>query len=91
MVGGQRDVAYTDLDSGLRRATEDGEQVIDDTLEEEPARPVTVIVDEPEGNTRPPGKLYGRSLVDELEQRKANMRSKQRYVSTALFQSTFPL
>lgn len=79
MVGGQRDVAYEDIDTGLRRATEDGEQIIDEALQEEPARPVTVVVDEPEGNNRPPGKLYGRSLVDVLEQRKAVMRSKQRY------------
>jgi hypothetical protein len=91
MVGGQRDVAYEDIDTGLRRATEDGEQIIDETLEEEPARPVTVVVDEPEGNNRPPGKLYGRSLVDVLEQRKAVMRSKQRYVPKALFHSTLPL
>ena len=91
MVGGQRDVAYEDIDTGLRRATEDGEQIIDETLEEEPARPVTVVVDEPEGNNRPPGKLYGRSLVDILEQRKAVMRSKQRYVPKALFHSTLPL
>lgn len=78
MVGGQRDVAYADIDSGLRRATEDGEQVIEEVPEEEPARPVTVVVEEQD--SRPPGKLYGRSLVDELERRKATMRSKQRYV-----------
>lgn len=78
MVGGQRDVAYTDIDTGLRRATEDGEQVVEEFPEEEPARPVTVVVDEPESAGRPPGKLYGRSLVDELEHRKATMRSKQR-------------
>jgi len=82
MVGGQRDVSYADLDADMRRATEDGEQVIEEVPEEEPARPVTVVVDEPEG--RPPGKLYGRSLVDELEHRKAVMRSKQRYVSQVL-------
>ncbi|KAI9467069.1 hypothetical protein BJY52DRAFT_1423819 [Lactarius psammicola] len=78
MVGGQRDVAYTDIDAGLRRATEDGEQIVDEFPEEEPARPVTVVVDEPESAGRPAGKLYGRSLVDELELRKATMRSKQR-------------
>lgn len=80
LVGGQRDVAYTDIDAYLRRATEDGEQIIEEVPEEEPARPVTVVVDEPEGVGRPPGKLYGRSLVDELELRKATMRSKQRCV-----------
>ncbi|KAI0304032.1 hypothetical protein BC826DRAFT_1095299 [Russula brevipes] len=78
MVGGQRDVAYTDIESGVRRATEDGEQIIEEVPEEEPARPVTVVVEEPEPAGRPPGKLYGRSLVDELEHRKATMRSKQR-------------
>lgn len=89
MVGGQRDVAYTDIDSGLRRATEDGEQIIEE-VEEEPARPVTVVIDEVESG-RPPGKLYGRSLVDELERRKANMRSKQRYVSQASVSCALPL
>ena len=88
MVGGQRDVSYADLDAGVRRATEEGEQVIEEVPEEEePARPVTVVVDEPEG--RPPGKLYGRSLVDELEHRKAVMRSKQRSVSQVLLSSAF--
>ena len=77
MVGGQRDVSYADLDTGMRRATEDGEQIIEEVPEEEPARPVTVVVDEPP-DSRPPGKLYGRSLVDELEHRKAVMRSKRR-------------
>ena len=80
MVGGQRDVAYTDIDADLRRATEEGEQVVEEFPEEEPARPVTVVVDEPESAGRPAGKLYGRSLVDELELRKATMRSKQRRV-----------
>jgi hypothetical protein len=91
MVGGQRDVAYADIDTDLRRATEDGEQIVDEVLKEEPARPVTVVVDEPEGNNRPPGKLYGRSLVEVLEQRKAVMRSKQRYVPKTLFHSELPL
>ena len=86
-VGGQRDVAYADIDSGLRRATEDGEQIIEEFPEEEPARPITVVVDEPEGTTRAPGKLYGRSLVDELEHRKAVIRSKQRFVSQNLLLS----
>ena len=91
MVGGQRDVSYADIDSGLRRATEDGEQIIDEVPEEVPARPVTVVVDEPESTGRAPGKLYGRSLVDELEHRKAAMRSKQRFVSGIFFLSSVPL
>ena len=80
MVGGQRDVAYADIDSGLRRATEEGEQIAGEGIEEAPARPVTVIVEEQEPIARPPGKLYGRSLVDELEHRKVTQRSKQRHV-----------
>ncbi|KAI0268203.1 hypothetical protein BC834DRAFT_868366 [Gloeopeniophorella convolvens] len=77
MVGGQRDVSYADIDGNLRRATEEGEQIVEEVPEEEPAHPVAIVVDEPE-EKRAPGKLYGRSLVDELELRKATMRSKQR-------------
>ena len=87
MVGGQRDVSYADIDAGMRRATEDGEQIVEEVPEEEPARPVTVVIDEPD--SRPAGKLYGRSLVDELEHRKAVMRSKQRYVPRVLLSSSF--
>jgi hypothetical protein len=87
MVGGQRDVSYADLDAGVRRATEDGEQIIEEVPEEEPARPVTVVIDEPD--SRSPGKLYGRSLVDELEHRKAVMRNKRRYVPQVLLLSAF--
>ncbi|KAI0036713.1 hypothetical protein K488DRAFT_40474 [Vararia minispora EC-137] len=76
MVDGQRDVAYADLDRGLERATEDGQQVMAAPEEEEPAQPVTVVVDE--FSSRPAGKLFGKSLVDELEERKATMRNKQR-------------
>ena len=90
MVGGQRDVSYADLESGVRRAIEDGDQIIEVPEEEEPARPVTVVVDEPESTGRPPGKLYGRSLVDELEHRKAAMRSKQRYVPQIVSSSPCP-
>jgi hypothetical protein len=77
MVDGQRDVAYADIDQGLQRATEDGVQIIA-TEEEEPVQPVSVVVDEL--TSRPAGKLFGKSLVDELEERKATMRNKQRYV-----------
>ncbi|TFY72955.1 hypothetical protein EVG20_g22 [Dentipellis fragilis] len=78
MVDGQRDIAYTDIDGNLQRATEDGEQITPAYPEEEPARPVTVIVDEPDSHGRPVGKLYGKSLIDDLEQRKAVMRGKAR-------------
>ncbi|KAI0322434.1 hypothetical protein OF83DRAFT_1093276 [Amylostereum chailletii] len=78
MVGGQRDVSYADIDRRLERATEDGQQIIPTFPEDKQSvRPVSVVVDEPESG-RPVGKLYGRSLVDELEARKATMRSKQR-------------
>ncbi|KZV76043.1 hypothetical protein PENSPDRAFT_570358 [Peniophora sp. CONT] len=75
MVDGQRDVAYSDIDQGLQRATEDGQQIMLPPDEEEPARPVSVFVDD---FARPAGKLYGRSLIDELETRKATTRGKQR-------------
>jgi hypothetical protein len=82
MVGGQRDVAYSDLHDTLPRATEDGEQI-------RPASPVQDVVPEvrptriePTNPGRPPGRLYGKSLIDDLEGRKAQMRSKQRYVNT---------
>ncbi|THH19763.1 hypothetical protein EW146_g1459 [Bondarzewia mesenterica] len=81
MVGGQRDVAYSDFDARLKRATEEGEQIVDEIPqeeEEEPVRPVTVVVDEPVAHGRPVGKLYGKSLIDDIEMRKAKMRGKQR-------------
>ena len=81
MVGGQRDVSYADIDRGLERATEEGQQITPHYPEDEQlVRPVSVVVDEPEVPIRPVGKLYGRSLVDELEARKAAMRGKQRCV-----------
>ena len=83
MVGGQRDAAYSDLDEALPRATEEGQQ-IEDMVPEPAFAPIPVVVDEPEDPTtsaaRPAGKLYGRSLIDNLEARKAEIRSKQRYV-----------
>ncbi|TFY81452.1 hypothetical protein EWM64_g2568, partial [Hericium alpestre] len=82
MVDGQRDIAYTDIDGNLRRAVEDGEQIAPVyPEEEEPARPVTVVVDEPASHGRPVGKLYGKSLIDDLEERKATMRGKSRVFS----------
>ncbi|EIM85637.1 uncharacterized protein STEHIDRAFT_132161 [Stereum hirsutum FP-91666 SS1] len=77
MVGGQRDVAYSDLDAGLQRATEEGQQIVA-PVEEEPVRPLTVVVNDEDEFRRPAGKLYGVSLIDAIESRKANMRSRQR-------------
>ena len=77
LVDGQRDVAYADIDSHLRRATEDGQQIEEPEPEPEPQAPVPVV-EEPNGPRRPAGKLYGKSLIDDLEARKAEMRGKQR-------------
>ncbi|KAF8499984.1 hypothetical protein JB92DRAFT_916945 [Gautieria morchelliformis] len=73
MLGGQRDVAYEDIESGLHRAREDGEQIIqEEDIEEE------IAEEQKQAQGKAPGKLYGRSLMDELEARKQKMKSKQR-------------
>ncbi|KAH8105964.1 hypothetical protein BXZ70DRAFT_1037024 [Cristinia sonorae] len=77
MVDGSRDVAYADIDSKLKRATQDGEQILPEPEAPEPVP--TVVVDGPSPDRgRAPGKLLGRSLIDDLEARKAYMKSKQR-------------
>ena len=79
MVDGTRDVAYADIDGKLKRATEDGEQILPEP--EIPEGVPSVVVDgPPPDRSRPPGKLLGRSLIDDLEARKVEMKSKQRYV-----------
>ncbi|TFK75924.1 hypothetical protein BDN72DRAFT_831356 [Pluteus cervinus] len=71
VVGGK-----VDGGGALPRATEDGEQArFDDDEPEPPSHP---NVEGGGKGARPPGKLYGKSLIDDLEQRKAHMRSKQR-------------
>lgn len=79
-VDGQRDVAYTDIDR-LPRATEDGEQIQPEPEPEveETVPPPVVIIDD-SNSKRPAGKLYGRSLIDNLESRKAEIRGKSRCV-----------
>ncbi|KAJ7498939.1 hypothetical protein FB451DRAFT_16777 [Mycena latifolia] len=80
LVGGQRDVTYSDIDGDLPRAVEDGVQVQQTMPETEPeAIPqiVTPSEDQLKPN-RPAGKLFGKSLIDDLESRKAMMRTKQR-------------
>lgn len=70
----------------LPRATEDGEQAqlypvvpeIEETIPPPPPPETSAM-------RRPPGKLYGKSLIDDLETRKAQMRSKQRYIPIRLF------
>jgi hypothetical protein len=79
MVGGERDVAYSDIDRTLPRATEEGEQM--QILDEEPEvdeAPTPVVLEDTSPPGRPAGKLFGKSLIDDLEHRKAQMRSKQR-------------
>ncbi|OCH90981.1 hypothetical protein OBBRIDRAFT_776061 [Obba rivulosa] len=80
-VDGQRDVAYMDIEKRLRRATEDGEQVDLDALAEEaliPAIQTPDMLDDTDRTRRPAGKLFGKSLIDDLESRKAEMRGKVR-------------
>ncbi|CAE7231943.1 unnamed protein product [Rhizoctonia solani] len=71
VVDGSRDVAYNDIDQQLRRATAEGEQVEQgwDDYDAETEAP------QPE---RPAGRLYGRSLMDDLQDRKAQIHGRQR-------------
>ncbi|KAG9040175.1 hypothetical protein FRB95_000104 [Tulasnella sp. JGI-2019a] len=72
MVGGQRDPAYADLDQHLQRAEVDGEQAARDWSDDEEEL-------EFDGKAlRQPGKLYGTSLIDSLEARKAVIKGQQR-------------
>ncbi|KAF5387598.1 hypothetical protein D9615_000401 [Tricholomella constricta] len=74
-IGGQRD---SFMDASLPRATVDGEQAqFEPEIEDTPIIAVS-DVDEPFKTARPAGKLFGKSLIDDLESRKAQMRSKQR-------------
>jgi hypothetical protein len=70
MVSGQRDPSYADLEENLRRAEKEGE-IIQREVYLEPEFEETVP-------HRAAGKLYGRSLIDDLEARKAQLKSKQR-------------
>ena len=72
-VGGQSSL----MDTDLPRAMQDGEQVQlnpVDTDENLHTRAHQLLPN----SARPAGKLYGKSLIDDLEARKAEMRSKQR-------------
>lgn len=79
VVGGQSGT-YLDVDGGLPRATEDGQQVMVEEPPEEDVLPPVLPPEEDSKALRPAGKLYGKSLIDDLENRKAQMRSKQRYL-----------
>lgn len=71
MVDGARDVAYTDIEQQLHRATSEGEQAhqVWDEIDDETEAP---------GPERPAGRLYGRSLMDDLQDRKAQIHGRQR-------------
>ncbi|GJE84121.1 hypothetical protein PsYK624_001960 [Phanerochaete sordida] len=82
MVDGQRDVAFKDIEDRLKWATQDGEQAaLDIPNDSTPGLPTMEVTDAdadaPRGK-RLPGKLYGKSLIDDLEARKAEMKGKQR-------------
>ncbi|KAF8507842.1 hypothetical protein BU17DRAFT_71038 [Hysterangium stoloniferum] len=73
MTDGQRDVAFADIENNLRRAQEDGEQILqEEDIEEE------IAEEQKQAQGKAPGKLYGRSLMDELEARKEKLKSKKR-------------
>lgn len=105
MVDGQRDVAYKDIEDKLQWATRDGEQapldIRNDSTPGLPAMEVTDVDADGRGGRRPAGKLYGKSLIDDLESRKAEMKGKQRcvvfliaahaFLSLALFSSMVTL
>lgn len=83
VVGGQRDIAYSDIDRRLPRAMKDGEQAKFEEPEEESPVPVSIPLPPVSPPTememkRPAGKLYGRSLIDNLEHRKAEIKQKAR-------------
>ncbi|KAM6495900.1 hypothetical protein JOM56_008606 [Amanita muscaria] len=77
-VGGQRG-PYSEITAGLPRATEDGEQIefIAPERDDNPLPP-NASAGIGTDHARPAGKLFGKSLIDDLEMRKAQLRSKQR-------------
>ena len=79
LVVGGRNGTYLDLDGGLPRATEDGQQMLVEDVPKEEILPLPIPIEDDSKASRPAGKLYGKSLIDDLESRKAQMRSKQRY------------
>jgi len=76
VVAGQSPL-YAGFASELPRAVQDGEQAEFDPAAKEEVL-LSVNVDPTSKGSRPAGKLFGKSLIDDLENRKAQMRSKQR-------------
>lgn len=71
-----QDIGYSE-NVDVPRATADGEQAELPSPEQEDI-PIIAVPLEEKGNRRGPGKLYGKSLIDDLEARKAQMRGKRR-------------
>lgn len=72
-----QDIGYAENDT-IPRATADGEQARLPSPEPEEI-PIIAVLPEEKKDRRGPGRLYGRSLIDDLEARKAHMRGKRRY------------
>ena len=72
-----QDIGYSE-NVDVPRATADGEQAKPPSPEPEDI-PIIAAPPEEKKNRRGPGKLYGKSLIDDLEARKAQMRGKRRY------------
>ena len=75
-----QDIGYSE-NVGVPRATTDGEQA---ELPSPDPEEIPTIAEPPEEkkDRRGPGKLYGKSLIDDLEARKAQMRGKRRYLKS---------
>lgn len=72
-VDGQKSI----MDTDLPRAMQEGEQAILDSVNTDESIHVKDYP-MPLDSARPAGKLFGKSLIDDLEARKAEMRGKQR-------------
>jgi hypothetical protein len=72
-----QDIGYSE-NVGVPRAINDGEQARLPSPEPEDI-PIVAAPPEEKKDRRGPGKLYGKSLIDDLEARKAHMRGKRRY------------
>ena len=72
-----QDIGYSE-NVGVPRATMDGEQARLPSPEPDEV-PNIAVPPEEKKDRRGPGKLYGKSLIDDLEARKAVMRGKRRY------------